>query len=134
MVGQRSGAMASVEVLTGNIEFFTLFTTLDITASGNFADNSQKDFESVVQVIGMRAMPTVMNNPVQLNGVGTNKLENFGAPTLTGAGFIFKFATETPNAHTVDTLKDELNGVVLNAGTIDTKSSVNMEFTKQDLL
>ena len=79
-------------------------------------------------------MPTVMNNPVQLNGVGNNLLENYGAPTLTGAGYIFKFATETPNAHTVDTLKDELNGVVLNAGTIDTKSSVNMEFTKQDLL
>ena len=78
MVGTRSGAMASVEVLTGNIEFFTLFTTLDITASGNFADNSQKDFESVVQVIGMRAMPTVMNNPVQLNGVGNNLLENYG--------------------------------------------------------
>ena len=91
VTGQRSGAMASVEVLTGNIEFFTLFTTLDITASGNFADNSQKDFESVVQVIGMRAMPTVMNNPVQLNGSGNNKLENYGAPTLTGAGFIFKF-------------------------------------------
>jgi len=134
MVGQRSGAMASVEVLTGNIEFFTLFTTLNITASGNFADNSQKDFESVVQVIGMRAMPTVMNNPVQLNGSGNNLLENYGAPTLTGAGYIFKFATEVPNAHTVDTLKNELNGVVLNTGTIDTTSSVNMEFTKQDLL
>ena len=134
MVGQRSGAMASVEVLTGNIEFFTLFTTLNITASGNFADNSQKDFESVVQVIGMRAMPTVMSNPVQLNGSGNNLLENYGAPTLTGAGYIFKFATEVPNAHSVDTLKNELNGVVLNAGTIDTTSSVNMEFTKQDLL
>ena len=134
MVGQRSGAMASVEVLTGNIEFFTLFTTLNITASGNFADNSQKDFESVVQVIGMRAMPTVMNNPVQLNGSGNNLLENYGAPTLTGAGYIFKFATEVPNAHTVDTLRNELNGVVLNTGTIDTTSSVNMEFTKQDLL
>ena len=130
----RSGAMGSSEVVSGNIEFYTLFTTIDITRTGDFSDNTQKDFESVVQVIGLRAQPVVMNNPVSLNGVGQNVLENYGAPTLTGAGYIFKFATETPNAHTVDTLKDELNGVVLNAGTIDTKSSVNMEFTKQDLL
>jgi len=130
----RSGAMGSVEVLTGNIEFFTLFTTLDITVTGDFSNNSQKDFESVVQVIGMRAMPAVMNNPVYLNGVGQNLLENYGASTLTGAGYIFKFATEQPGSHTVQTLIDELNGVVLNAGTIDTKNSINMEFTKQDLL
>ena len=45
----RKGAMGSVEVLTGNIEFFTLFTTLDITASGNFADNSQKDFRRKIK-------------------------------------------------------------------------------------
>ena len=32
------------------------------------------------------------------------------------------------------TLKDELDGIVLNGGTINTKSSVNMEFSKQDLL
>ena len=131
---ERSGAMGSVEVLTGNIEFFTLFTSIDITVTNNYNDNSQKDFESVVQVIGLRAMPTVMNNPVQLNSVGNNLLQNYGAPSMTGAGYIFKFATEVPFAHTVDTLKDELHGIVLNGGTVDTKNSINMEFTKQDLL
>ena len=134
MVGQRSGAMGSSEVVSGNIEFYTLFTTMDITRTGDYSDNTQKDFESVVQVIGLRAQPVVMNNPVQLNGVGANVLENYGAPTLTGAGFIFKFAFEREGVHTVDTLKDELDGIVLNGGTVDTKSSVNMEFTKQDLL
>ena len=130
----RSWEMGSVEVLTGNIEFFTLFTTIDITVTGNYNDNSQKDFESVVQCIGLRAMPTVMNNPVALNGSGSNLLQNYGAPTLTGAGWIFKFATEIPGAHSVDSLKDELHGIVLNGGVIDTKSTVNTEFTKQDLL
>lgn len=134
MVGQRSGAMGSSEVVSGNIEFYTLFTTMDITRTGDYSDNTQKDFESIVQVIGLRAQPVVMNNPVQLNGVGANVLENYGAPSITGAGFIFKFAFEREGVHTVDTLKDELDGIVLNAGTIDTKSSVNMEFTKQDLL
>ena len=134
VAGQRSGAMASSEVVSGNIEFYTLFTTLDITKTGDFSDNTQKDFESVVQVIGLRAQPVVMNEPVSLNGVGAQVLENYGAPSLTGAGFIFKFAFEREAVHTLDTLKDELNGIVLNGGTIDTKSSVNMEFTKQDLL
>lgn len=130
----RSGAMGSSEVLSSNIEFYTLFTTLDITRTGNFDDTTQKDFESVVQVIGLRAQPVVMNNPVQLNGVGQNLLENYGASTLTGAGWIFKFAFEREGAHSVDLLKDELDGIVLNGGTIDTKNSVNMEFSKQDML
>ena len=134
MVGERSGAMGSSEVVTGNIEFYTLFTSIDLTRTGDYTDNTQKDFESVVQVIGLRAQPVVMNNPVALNGAGANVLENYGAPTLTGAGWIFKFAFEREGVHSIDTLKDELDGIVLNGGTIDTKSSVNMEFTKQDLL
>lgn len=130
----RSGAMNNQEVLSGNIEFYSLFTSLDITRTGDFSDNTQKDFESIVQVIGLRAMPVVMNNPVALSGVGALVLEGYGAPTLTGAGWIFKFAFEREGVHTIDTLRDELNGIVLNGGTIDTKDSINMEFTKQDLL
>ena len=118
MVGERSGAMGSSEVVSGNIEFYTLFTTLNITRTGDYSDNTQKDFESVVQVIGLRAQPVVMNNPVTLNGVGANVLENYGAPSLTGAGYIFKFAFEREGAHSVDLLKTELNGIVLNSGTI----------------
>jgi|TARA_B100001093_G_scaffold461081_1_gene475297 hypothetical protein len=132
--GQRAGAMGSSEVLSSNIEYYSLFTKLDITSTGDFSDNTQKDFESVVQVIGLRAQPVVMNNPVALSGSGALVLENYGAPSITGAGWIFKFAFEREGVHTIDTLKDELDGIVLNSGTIDTKSSVNMEFTKQDLL
>jgi hypothetical protein len=130
----RAGAMTSQEVVTGNIEFYTLFTTLDISATGDFNDPTQKDFESVVQVIGLRAMPIIMNTPVEVTGVGSAVLENYGAPSITGAGWIFKFAFEREGVHSIDTLKNELDGIVLNAGTIDTKNSVNMEFTKQDLL
>jgi len=130
----RSGAMNNQEVLSGNIEFYTLFTSLDITRTGDFSDNTQKDFESIVQVISLRAMPVVMNNPVAISGVGALVLENYGAPTMTGAGWIFKFAFEREGVHTITTLTDELNGIVLNGGTIDTDSTVNMEFTKQDLL
>lgn len=130
----RSGAMGSQEVVTGNIEYYTLFTKLDITRTGNFNDVTQKDFESVVQVIGLRAMPIIMNVPVELDGTGVYVLENYGAPTITGAGWIFKFAFEREGVHTIQTLTDELHGIVLNGGTIDTKNTVNMEFSKQDLL
>lgn len=134
VTGQRSGAMGSSEVLSSNIEYYTLFTSLDITRTGDFSDATQKDFESVVQVIGLRAQPVVMNNPVALDGTGAQLIQNYGAPSITGAGWIFKFAFEREGVHTLDTLKDELDGIVLNGGTIDTKSSVNMEFSKQDLL
>jgi hypothetical protein len=134
MTLSRSGAMGSAEVVTGNIEFYTLYTTLDITRTGDYSDNSQKDFESVVQVIGLRAMPIMMNEPVYLNGTGSLVLENYGAPTLTGSGWIYKFAFERAAVHSIQTLRDELHGIVLNGGTIDTKNTVNMEFTKQDLL
>jgi hypothetical protein len=134
MVGIRSGAMGSSEVVAGNVEFFTLYTTLNITSTGNYSDLSQKDFESVVQVIGLRAMPVIMNIPVYISGVGGVALENFGAPTMTGAGWIFKFAFEREAVHTIQTLTDELHSIVLNNGIIDTQNSVNMEFTKQDML
>lgn len=133
-VGLRSGAMGSAEVVTGNIEFYTLYTSIDITRTGDFSDASQKDFESVVQVIGLRAMPILMNEPVPVDGTGSNVLENYSAPSMTGAGWIYKFAFERTSVHTIQTLTDELHGIVLNGGTIDTKNTINMEFTKQDLL
>lgn len=134
MIPDRSGAMGSQEVVTGDLGFYTLYTKLDITRTGDYTNNSQKDFESVVQVMALRAMPVIMNNPVELDGIGNNTLENYGAPTLSGAGWIFKFAFERTDVHTVQTLVDELHGIVLNAGTIDTKNTTNMEFTKQELL
>jgi len=133
-IPNRAGAMGGTEVLSGNLEFFTLYTSLDLTSTGDYADNTQKDFESVVLVIGMRAMPVLQNVPVYLDGTGSNLLENFGAPTLTGAGWIFKFALERAGVHTIQTLTTELNGIVLNGGTIDTTGSINMEFSIQDLL
>ena len=134
VTGQRSGAMGSSEVPSSNIEYYTLFTSLDITRTGDYSDATQKDFESVVQVIGLRAQPVVMNNPVPLDGTGAQLIENYGAPSITGAGWIFKFAFDRAEVHTVTTLTQELNAIVLNDGTIDTTASVNMEFTKQDLL
>ncbi len=132
--GISKGGARGAELLTGNIEYFTLYTSLNITASGDYRDNTQKDFDMIIQVIGMRAMPIIMNTPVRINGIGVNKMENYGAPSITGKGWIFKFAFEREGVHTIDTLRSELNGIVLNGGTTDTKDVINMEFTKQDML
>jgi len=82
----------------------------------------------------MRAMPIIMNTPVRINGIGANKIEAYGAPSITGKGWIFKFAFEREGVHTIDTLTTELNGIVLNDGVIDTITDINVEFTKQDML
>lgn len=122
---QRSGAMDAVESVSADLEFFTLYTSLDITQTGDYSDDTQKDFESVIQVIGLRAMPVILSKP----RARTN-LENHGAPTLSGAGWTLNFAFEMAGVHTLDTLQNELDGIVLNAGTVDTKNTVNMEFVK----
>jgi hypothetical protein len=118
--GISKGGARGAELLTGNIEYFTLYTSLNITASGDYRDDTQKDFD--------------MNTPVRINGIGANKIEAYGAPTIAGKGWIFKFAFEREGVHTIETLTSELNGIVLNAGTIDTVNAVNVEFTKQDML
>ena len=132
--GISKGGARGAELLTGNIEYFTLYTALNITASGDYRDDTQKDFDMIIQVIGMRAMPIIMNSPVRINGIGANKIEAYGAPSITGKGWIFKFAFEREGVHTIDTLTKELNGIVLNDGVIDTITDINVEFTKQDML
>ena len=132
--GISKGGARGAELLTGNIEYFTLYTSLNITASGDYRYDTQKDFDMIIQVIGMRAMPIIMNTPVRINGIGVNKIEAYGAPSITGKGWIFKFAFEREGVHTIETLTNELDGIVLNDGVIDTKNTVNVEFTKQDML
>lgn len=122
---QRSGAMDAMENLSADLEFFTLYTTIDITQTGDYADDTQKDFESIMQVIGLRAQPVILSKPR-----ARTQLENRGAPSLTGAGWTVNFAFEMAGVHTLDTLRAELDGIVLNGGTTDTTSTVNLEFTK----
>ena len=102
---KAGGLVTSSETLTGDVEFFTLFTTLDITATDNFTDTTQKDFESLVQVISLRAQPMLMNTPIIVDGSSAG-LQDYGAPSLTGAGWVFKFAFERQGAHTLQTLID----------------------------
>lgn len=89
MTLERKTTSKPSEHLTGNIEYFTLFTTVDITSTGNYEDKSQRIFDNIISLISMRAQPIVVASPYSVTAI-----ENEGAPSLTGTGYVFKFIVE----------------------------------------
>ena len=124
------GAASASESLTGNINFYTMYVKdLDITQTGDILNQSQQNMDDVVNLISLVAQPTIMNNPVSvtLNGI---------APTLTGTGFIFKFAVEHAdvfkrNTDDIGILKEIFHGVTIDSVLLSTS---NVEFSMSDIL
>ena len=82
------GAASAGENLSGNINFYTLYVKgLDITSTGDVSDQSQQNFDDIVNLVSLVAQPIIMNNPLSVSLDGL-------APSLTGAGMLFKFAVE----------------------------------------
>ena len=125
------GAATAGENLAGNINFYTMYVkSLDITYTGDLADQSQQNMDDVVNIISLVAQPLVMNNPV-----GVSDLTNL-APTLTGAGTIFKFAVEHDKVFerggdNVSVLNQIFLGTTIDGVTLE---PANVEFTMSDLL
>tara|TARA_B100000886_G_C20426214_1_gene494157 strand:+ start:2770 stop:3162 length:393 start_codon:yes stop_codon:yes gene_type:complete len=125
------GAASAGENLSGNINFYTLYIKgLDITATGNVADQTQQNFDDIVNVINLVAQPIIMNNPISVTLDGL-------APSLTGAGFLFKFAVEhgkvfERGGDTVSILKELFDGITIDGVLIDV--STNVEFVMSDIL
>lgn len=125
------GAASAGENLSSNINFYTIYlNSLDITATGDVADQSQQNFDDVCNLINLVAQPVIMNNPISVNLDGL-------APTLTGSGFIFKFAVEhgdvfARNGDQVAVLKEIFEGVNINGITLS--SPANIEFAMSELL
>jgi len=142
------GASGALQSLTDNIRYYEVFvlspgattdpataTDVNIFVTGNITDVSQKNFEVLVQSIGLRAMPVVMNDPVPVADVAAE-----GATQIAGEGYKWKFAVERgdifnndgPNGTIGPTgfLIDELDGIVLaNATVLKTKGAgQNIEF------
>jgi len=125
------GAASAGENLSGNINFYTMYVSgLDITTTGNVADQTQQNFDDVVNIINLVAQPIIMNNPiaVTLNGL---------APSLTGPGFLFKFAVEhgrvfERNNDTVSILKELFEGITIDGVTLSIPA--NTEFVMSDIL
>lgn len=126
------GAASAGENLSGNINFYTLYVNggLDITATGSIADQTQQNFDDVINLINLVAQPVIMNNPISVDLTGL-------APTLTGAGFIFKFAVEhgrifERNGDPVAVLGELFDGVTIDG--ILLSVGTNIEFAMSDLL
>lgn len=134
MAVRINGAARGGEFISSNLQFYIMYTTIDITQTGSYRDTTQKDFDSLVQMIAMFSQVIISNDPVNVSDLNAN-----GAPTLTGAGWVFKFAVEHPdvfkeNSNSLGKLISSMDGVVLNGGTIATTGSKNLEFTQSETL
>lgn len=151
---RTNGAASNFQSVTGNLQYFMVFvssplaftdpenaTGVNILITNDFSDESQKNFEVLLQSVGLRSMPVLMNDPVP---VADLSLAN--APTLTGEGFVWKFSVERTEVFNnsgpsgtlgpIGFLVDELNGIVLpNATVLSTAGAgVNIEFSLAALL
>ena len=129
-MARQNGAASASENLTGNINFYTMYIkTLDITATGDILDQTQQNLDDIVNIISLVSQPIIMNNPlsVTLNGL---------APSLTGAGFVFKFAVEHADVFerggdNIAVLKELLHGITIDSVAL---SVSNVEFAMSDIL
>ena len=134
MTVRINGAARGGEFISSNLQFYIMYTNIDITQTGSYSDATQKDFDAIVQMIAMFSQVIISNDPVNVSDLNAN-----GAPTMTGAGYVFKFAVEHPdvfadNGDPLGKLTNSMNGVILNGGTIATTGSVNLEFTQSETL
>jgi len=134
MTVRINGAARGGEFISSNLQFYIMYTNIDITQTGSYSDATQKDFDAIVQMSEMFPQVIISNDPVNVSDLNAN-----GAPTLTGAGYVFKFAVEHPdvfadNGDPLGKLTNSMNGVILNGGTIATTGSVNLEFTQSETL
>ena len=109
MPTQVHGAASAMQNLTADLQYYICFASspgaftdpnpnppssqeisrlLNIQVTGNPLDESQKNFEVLLMSIALRAMPTVLSNPIAVLELADYTLE------LSGEGFIWKFAVE----------------------------------------
>ena len=149
MVSKAHGVASASQVVTGNLQFYTVWckspdafsdpdnaTGINIRFTGNIVDDTQKNFELIIQSIGLRAMPIILNNPLAVIDLAAD-----GASSVTGEGFVWMFSVEAEDAfatkeNDVGLLVDELDGIVLLNGAILSTSGPgqNIEFERRDTL
>ena len=124
------GAASASETVSGNINFYTMYVkTLDITHTGDILDQSQQNLDDIVNIVSLVAQPIIMNNPLSVTLDGL-------APSLTGAGMLFKFAVEHGKVFesagdNIAILKELIHGTTIDSVALSTS---NVEFIMSDLL
>jgi hypothetical protein len=149
MISRAHGVASASQVLTGNLQYYTVWcespdafsdpdnaTGLNIRYTGSIADETQKNFELLIQSIGLRTMPIILNNPLAVPDLTAD-----GAASVTGEGFVWMFSVEMESAFATSTsdvglLIEELDGIVLLNGAVISTSGPgqNIEFERRDTL
>lgn len=112
MVEKINGNVASGESLTGNMNWFTIRTTLDITATGNIADAAQKRLNKLVEIISLRAQPVIKGRIIVTSETApVSDLPVTASASGAVSVYTFKFAIEHDKAWDAEELAESLNGV-----------------------
>lgn len=154
-----NGAVTGQQSVTGSLQYYIVYASsplaftdpnpnpapedeesrqVNIQVTGEIKDQSQKNFEIIFQAIGLRAVPSIMNDTEAVADLAAA-----GAPTLTGEGFVWKFALERENIfydyannNPVGLLISDLNGLVIDSGVqiITEGAGINVEFASVNKL
>ena len=149
MVSKTHGLASVLEIVTGDLQYyFTVWcespgaysdpenaTGVNIRITGNIVDETQKNFEVIIQSVGLRAMPIILKDPKAVLDLAED-----GASSLNGEGFVWQFGVEQPEIFATKTndfglLIEEMNNIVLPNGAIlsTVGNKQNIEFEKQDI-
>lgn len=140
MTERVNGNSFPSESLTGNMDFFLIRTTLDITPTGVVADESQSRFERLIEAFSTRAQPVIIGNVYQTEEVGP--VPDLPVTSISSGATITVYNIKVSMEHSeawdntgvdlADTL-DNVEGFVSNIPTDDNNVSVEkwefMDFT-----
>lgn len=141
------GSTKQFQALSGNLEIFTVWCAstgavsdpeaaqgIALRITGDVRDITQKNFEILVQSIGLRASPVIVDLPRAVSDLSVS-----GADVLTGEGYVWCFGTErrsqfARSGQATALLVEELDGVVLANGVIvrTTGAQQNIEFAARE--
>lgn len=133
----RKTVVKGGQELTKSIEVFEVATTIDITATGDYSDESQQSWDSLVTVIGMRSQPVILSEPLSVNDLSTYD-DTYSSGT---SGFVFQFTTEHVGAFSkydsdynvvdpVGVLTDMISGITLSGTELVIGTNVTVRVVK----
>lgn len=146
MVSKVHGSASASQVLTDNLQPYTIWckssnaytspedaTGINLKITGDIADETQKNFEVIIQSVGLRTMPIILSEPIAVKDLATD-----GASQLGGEGFVWRFGVEQDGIFAtrhsdVGLLVEEIDNIVLPNGVVLKTSghNINIEFEKE---
>lgn len=123
--------------VTKSIEVFQIATTVDITATGDYQDESQNNWDGLITVIGMRSQPVILDEPFAVSDLSEYD-DTFAVDT---EGFVFQFTSEHYGVFSkhdrnqvvteeVGVLKDMIDGITLSGTEMVVGTNITAKIVK----